>query len=160
MRASVAAVWGRLGTGSVVTAHRLSCSEVRGIFPDQGSNPCLLHCEVDSLPLSHQGRPGRAILNYWTTWEVPYFLLMNSVCLTNSVSHTCILKNVFKSAQWYPILWTLWTLAHKAPLSMGFCRQEYWRGLPFPPPEDLPYQGVKPASSVSPALQVNSLAVK
>ena len=31
-----------------------------------------------------------------------------------------------------------WTIAHKAPLSMGFPRQEYWNGLPFPSPEDLP----------------------
>ena len=33
---------------------------------------------------------------------------------------------------------TLWTVACQAPLSMGFCKQEYWSGLPFPPPGDLP----------------------
>ena len=33
---------------------------------------------------------------------------------------------------------TLWTVAHQAPLSMRFLRQEYWSGLPFPPPGDLP----------------------
>ena len=33
---------------------------------------------------------------------------------------------------------TLWTITHQAPLSMGFSRQEYWSGLPFPPPGDLP----------------------
>ena len=33
---------------------------------------------------------------------------------------------------------TLWTVALQAPLSMGFCRQEYWSGFPFPPPGDLP----------------------
>ena len=37
---------------------------------------------------------------------------------------------------------------------MGFFRQEYWSGLPFPPPGDLPDPGIKPASPVSPALQV------
>jgi len=42
-------------------------------------------------------------------------------------------------------------------LSMGFSRQEYWSGLPCPPPEDLPNPGVKPASPVLPALQVDSL---
>ena len=42
-----------------------------------------------------------------------------------------------------------WTVAHQAPLSMGFPRQEYWSGLPFPPPGDLPDPGIKP---VSPAL--------
>ena len=36
---------------------------------------------------------------------------------------------------------TPWTAAHQAPLSMGFSRQEYWSGLPFPTPEDLPYPG-------------------
>ena len=43
---------------------------------------------------------------------------------------------------------TLWT-AFQAPLSMGFPRQEYWSGLPFPPPGDLPDPGIKPAFSVS-----------
>ena len=38
------------------------------------------------------------------------------------------------------------TVARPAPLSMGFPRQEYWRGLPFPPPGDLPNPGIKPAS--------------
>ena len=47
---------------------------------------------------------------------------------------------------------TLWTVARQAPLSMGFSRQEYWRGLPFPPPGDLPDPGIKPASLVSLAL--------
>ena len=44
------------------------------------------------------------------------------------------------------------TVIHQAPLSMGFCRPEYWSGLPFPPPGDLPDPGIKPASSASPAL--------
>ena len=42
---------------------------------------------------------------------------------------------------------TPWTVTHKAPLSMEFSRQEYWNGLPCPPPGDLPYQGVEPRSS-------------
>ena len=52
---------------------------------------------------------------------------------------------------------TLWTVAHQAPLSIGFSRQEYWNGLPCPPPGDLPDPGIKPESSASPALQVDSL---
>ena len=47
---------------------------------------------------------------------------------------------------------TLWTVAHQAPLSMGFSRQEYWSGLPCPPPGDLPNPGIKPMSLMSPAL--------
>ena len=41
---------------------------------------------------------------------------------------------------------TLWTVAHQALLLMGFCRQEYWSGLPFPSLGDLPNQGIKLAS--------------
>ena len=41
---------------------------------------------------------------------------------------------------------TPWTVVHQAPLSMGFSRQEYWSGLSYPPPGDLPEPGIKPAS--------------
>ena len=46
-----------------------------------------------------------------------------------------------------------WTVACQAPLSMGFSRQEYWNGLPFLAPGDLPNPGIEPASVASPALQ-------
>ena len=49
---------------------------------------------------------------------------------------------------------TPWTVACQAPLSMGFPRQEYWSGLPFPPPGNLLYLRINPES---PALQVDSL---
>ena len=47
---------------------------------------------------------------------------------------------------------TLWTVARQASLSMGFSRQEYWSGLPCPPPGGLPHPGIEPASLMSPAL--------
>ena len=47
-----------------------------------------------------------------------------------------------------------WTVAHQAPLSIGFSRQEYWSGLPCPSPGDLPNPGIKPRS---PALQADAL---
>ena len=46
----------------------------------------------------------------------------------------------------------LWTIAHQAPLSMRFSRQEYWSGLPCPPPGDLPNPGIKPTTLTSPEL--------
>ena len=49
---------------------------------------------------------------------------------------------------------TPWTVAHQAPLSMGFPRQEYWSGLPFPSPGDLPNPGIKPMSLESATLAV------
>ena len=49
---------------------------------------------------------------------------------------------------------TPWTVTHQAPPSMGFSRQEYWSGLPFPSPGDLPDPGIKPGS---PTLQADTL---
>ena len=53
---------------------------------------------------------------------------------------------------WLFVTW--WTIAHQAPLSIGFYRQEYWSGLPYPPLGDLPNPGIEPWSS---ALQEDSL---
>ena len=47
---------------------------------------------------------------------------------------------------------TLWTIAHQAPLSMGFSRQEYWSRLPCRSPGDIPNSGIKPPSLTSPVL--------
>ena len=53
-----------------------------------------------------------------------------------------------------PTLATAWTVGHQAPLSMGFSRQEYWSGSPFPSPGDLPNPEIEPKSS---ALQADYL---
>ena len=84
----------------------------------------------------------------------------------------CIPSNWFRAwlrarAEWTPICcdWvkslsrvrlfvTPWMVAYKAPPSMGFSRQEYWSGLPFPSPGDLPNPGIEPGF---PALQINAL---
>lgn len=52
-----------------------------------------------------------------------------------------------------------WTVAHKAPLSMGFSMQEYWSGLSCPPSWDRPNPGVEYESPMAPALQADSLSV-
>ena len=49
---------------------------------------------------------------------------------------------------------TPWTVVHQAPLPVGFSRQEYWSGLPFPSPGDLPDPGIEPGS---PVVQADSL---
>ena len=77
---------------------------------------------------------------------------------------------VFSSELWHLSLWkvkvkvkslshvqlfaTPWTAAYQAPLSVGFSKQEYWSGLPFPSPEHFPDPGIQPGS---PALQANAL---
>ena len=65
--------------------------------------------------------------------------------------HACSVTSVMSDSV------TPWTIASQAPLSMGFSRQEYWSGLPCPPPRDFPDPGIQPASPVSPELQVDSL---
>ena len=94
--------------------------------------------------------------------------LYNKWCWTTRHQHTkewsctppyTIHKNPLKMGHskcksWNHKLATLWTIAHQAPQSMGFSRQEYWSGLPFPSPGDLPDPGIKPRS---PALQADAL---
>ena len=69
------------------------------------------------------------------TWSLPH----------SDVPCTCVLSCI-------RLLAIPWTVAHKASLSVGFPRQEYWSGLPFPPPGDLPDSGIKPESPASPVL--------
>ena len=57
-----------------------------------------------------------------------------------------------KSLQSYSLFVTLWTVVHQDPRSIGFSRQEYWSGLLFPPPMDLPKPGIEPMSLKSPKL--------
>ena len=64
------------------------------------------------------------------------------------------LKKKVKSLSHVLLFVTPWTVAYQAPPSMGFSRQEYWSGLPFPSPGDLPDQRIKPGS---PALQADAL---
>ena len=77
-----------------------------------------------------------------TCLEVHYILIIyTAVCV-------CVLSH-FSCVRLFA---TLWTLARRAPLSMGFSRQEYWSGLPCPPPGALPNAGIELASPASPAL--------
>ena len=66
---------------SARAARGLSCSAIRGIFPDQGSNPCLLHWQVDSPPLSYQGSP--------------------CACFEKIHTHVCILTHTHTHTQLY-----------------------------------------------------------
>ena len=65
------------------------------------------------------------------------------------ILHICAVLSHFNPVRLFA---TLWTVAHQAPLSMGFSRQEYWRGLPCPPTGDLSDSGIEHASLKSLAL--------
>ena len=83
--------------------------------------------------------------------EIPYPLVSeNGFSCRAPLTYMCVC-----CAGWFqscPLFATLWTMAYQTPLSMGFCRQECWSGLPCPPPRNLPNPGIELASLVSPAL--------
>ena len=73
----------------------------------------------------------------WMFWSTQY----NHPCVCGLSPFSCV---------WLFV--TLWTVAHQAPLSMGFSGQEYWSGLPFPPPGDLSDPGIITLSLMSSAM--------
>jgi len=77
------------------------------------------------------------------------FLIMYSAYKLNKKE-----RKILKSLSHVQPFATPWSVAYQDPLSMEFSRQEYWSGLPFPSPGDLPDPGIEP---VSPALQADAL---
>ena len=111
---------------------RTYCSAVCGIFPDQGWNLCLLHWQADFLLLSQQGSPINLILV--TFMEHHQLQTHYSQVRMNHLPRKtmCIFVVNCFSCNWLFV--TSWTEASQALLSTGFSRQEYWSGLPCPPP--------------------------
>ena len=92
------------------------------------------------------GRKNRPLPEIPRLWSWELYCLMQSHLHVCSVTKACL------------TLVIPWPVAYQAPLSLGFPRQEYWRGLPFPSPRDLPDPGIKPsAPAMSPTLQADSL---
>ena len=84
------------------------------------------------------------------TWASPSLERASPFKLTDKINQcVCCMLICFSCVQ---LLETPWTIPHKATLSKGFSRQEYWSGLPFVPPGDLPAPGFEPKSLMSPAL--------
>ena len=91
-------------------------------------------------------------------YSLNFFTLSFPLCIHKSLLYVCIsLACMLSHFSCVLLFATPWTVACQAPLSMGFSRQEYWSGLPCPPPTDLPTPGIKPTWVMSPALQGDSL---
>ena len=124
--------WNSPGKNSGVRCYFL----LQGIFPTQGSNLCL--CRLPN-------------------WHTFFFFFTTSVTVeakSHLQQHHSCGGGGGLVTKLCPTLATPWIVALHTPLSMGFPRQEYWGGLPFPSPGHLPDPGIEPGS---PALQVNSL---
>ena len=127
--------WDFLGKSTGVSCHFL----LQGIIPTQGLNPGLLNSRQTLYCLSHQGS---------RKWSLMMYKLARSLCLSAQSLRPC------------PTFATLWTVVCQSPLSCGLSRQEYWSGLPFPPPWYLPHPGTEAMSSVTPVLQVESFTTE
>ena len=116
-------------------------SLLQGIFLTQGSNPGLRHCRWILYHLHHQGR--------WLEDMVKMrgfcSLLLGCLNLTNNTSLTqgTKLKVKVKSLSRVQLFATPRPVAHQAPPSMRFSRQENWSGLPFPSPKKVKVKGTK-----------------
>ena len=69
--------------------------------------------------------------------------LYQRICLPQFLVHVCMYAKLLSRVRLFA---TPWTVACQTPPSIGFSRQEYWNGVPFPSPEDLPDLGIKPGS--------------
>ena len=98
--------------------------------------------QADSLPSEPPGRPPKNGNEPEKRELFKYFVKYYIYCCCRLVAKSKV-SNSFAIP---------WTVACQIPLSMEFSRQEYWSGLPFPPPEDLLDPGIKPSSLISPAL--------
>ena len=134
--------------------HRLVVAPVwgggRGIDWEFGISRCkLLYIEWVSESLLHS--TGNYIQRPGINYSGKEYEKECTTCTTESLrctvetAYMCLLSNV-------RLFSTPWTVPSEAPLSMEFFRQEYWSGLPFTPPENLPHPGIEPESPVSPVL--------
>ena len=125
-----------------------------GDLPNPGMEPRSPAVQVDSLPTVPPGKPMNSRVDRLS-------LLQGNSQLKNQTRVSCIAGGFFASwTTWealkvsfevqslsrVQLFVTQWTVAYHAPLSIGFSRQEYWSGLPFPSPEDLPNPGIEPGS--------------
>ena len=125
-----------------------------------------IHSSTVAWKIPWTEEPGRlqsmGSLRVDTTKRLHFHFSLSCVCKRGiyfrALVHKFVERKVkVKSLSRVRLFVTPWTVAYHASPSMGFSRQEYWSGLPFPSPGDLPNPGIKPGS---PALQTDALPSK
>ena len=116
------------------------------------NSPAIQEIWIQSLSCEDPLEKGTATHSNILAWRIPQtgepgrlLSFKSSVCYLNCV-YVCVLCSVVFDSL------TPWNVAHQAPLSMKYSRQEYWSGLPFRPLGDLPDPGIEPPSLESPAV--------
>ena len=120
---------------------------VPGTLPSQGPHPHTPSKAPQKLFVCRQVRNIPGLFTCLKVFSRHGFLKQNAFVLPN-IPYVCVSRSVMSNSV------TPWTIGCQALLSMEFSRQEYWSGLQFPSPGDLPNPGIEPES---PALQADSL---
>ena len=119
-----------------------------GSSEDYPSSPA--NCKLLSLKVQHLSRSPLRMLQFPPS---SLFASISNISIMNTdYLIMFLLLHVLSHFSHVRLFATPWTVALQAPLSMGFSRQEYWSGLPLPPPGDLPNPGIQPTSLKSPTL--------
>ena len=127
--------WDFPGKNTGVGCHfLLQCMKVKSESEVAQSCPTPSDPMDCSLPVSSVCGIFQARVLEWGV--IAFSVLSPSVCYM----YFCVSSSVVSNSA------TPWTIAHQTPLSTGFSRQEYWNGLPCPPPGDLPNPGIEPRS--------------
>ena len=108
--------------------------------------------ELEPMALNQKMKSDTHTWRYGTIWKLNtrLFILTRSKWRNSTFIKWVKVKPLSRAR----LFATLWTVTHQAPLSMGFSRQDYWSGLPFPSPGDLPNPGIE---ARSPALLADAL---
>ena len=114
---------------------------LQGIFPTQGLNPCLLKAFCIERGFFTTEPPGKHIYIYI------YIYIYTHTHTHRDIYMRVHIYSEVKSLIHVRPFATPWIVAHQAPRSMGYSRHEYWSGLLFPSPGDLPDPGIKPRSA-------------
>ena len=144
--------WTRLSDfhfSSVVSASAVSLASIAGVI-QIGFFPTTVQVEILASSLF-------LYLCQWRPWPFRNVEMLTSLTMTLLFLFITFLPlkwSEVKSLSHVQLFVIPWTVAHQAPLSIGFSRQEYWSGLPFPSPGDGPNSGLEPGS---PAFQADAL---
>ena len=131
--------------------HRCASSVLSGRGPIDFPIPC---GKISLLPFTCSFQYFWSInMSLWITMSTWFLHWL----ISKIKSLTCIRVCMLSRFSHVRLFETPWTIAHQAPMSTGFSRQEYWSGLPSPPAGDLPHLGIEPTSLASPALKADSL---
>ena len=143
----------------IINSMAMSLNKLREIVKDREAWQAAVHGVSKSqtrlsnwITTKHKGGDSEILKTEWMSGGLGFQLKSNSKFVLSQQVPANLQHIPWKKEKWRKVLVTQLSPTHQAPLSVGFCRQEHWSGLPCPPPGDLPDPGMEPACLRSPAL--------